>query len=90
LKVGVIVGAVTVTDIVVVVAHCPALGVNVYDVVPTVVVLTAGDHVPVILFVDTVDNTGGVEFTHTDWTGSKVGVIDGAVTVTVAVVVAAH
>ena len=33
--------------IVVVVAHCPAVGVNVYVAVPIVAVLIAGDHVPV-------------------------------------------
>jgi hypothetical protein len=37
---------------VVVVAHCPAVGVNVYGVVA--VLFTAGDQVPVIPFVDVV------------------------------------
>ncbi len=45
-------GAPTVTVIVVVVAQAPAAGVNVY--VAVAVLFTAGDHDPVILFVDVV------------------------------------
>jgi hypothetical protein len=41
---------------VVVVAHCPAVGVNVYKVVA--VLLIAGDHVPAMLFVDVVGKAG--------------------------------
>ena len=44
-----------------VVAHCPALGVKVYVKVPTVAVLTVdGDHVPVMagLLVELAGNTG--------------------------------
>jgi hypothetical protein len=51
-----------VISIVVVVAHCPADGVNVYVAVPMVAVLTAGDHVPVNEFNEVVGKTGGVEF----------------------------
>jgi hypothetical protein len=51
-----------VTFIVVVEAHWPAVGVNVYVAVPRVAVLTAGDQVPVIEFVDVVGKTGGVAF----------------------------
>jgi hypothetical protein len=43
-------GAMTVMLSVVVVAHCPAAGVNVYTVVPGVAVLTAGVQVPEIPF----------------------------------------
>jgi hypothetical protein len=46
-----------------VVAHCPADGVNVYVVVPAVVVLIVdGLHVPVIPFVEVVGSVGAVEF----------------------------
>jgi hypothetical protein len=52
-NVPVIVGSgFTVMVIVVVVAHCPAVGVNVYVVVA--VLLIAGDHVPVMLLFDVV------------------------------------
>jgi hypothetical protein len=52
-------------DIVVVVAHCPAAGVNVYVVVPTVpVLIVPGFQVPVILLVDVVGNDGAVAFKH--------------------------
>ena len=61
-KVGVMLGL-TVMVSVVVVAHCPAAGVNVYELVPIVAVLmAAGFQVPVIPFVDEVGNTGAVEF----------------------------
>jgi hypothetical protein len=45
---------------VVVVAHCPAVGVKVYTVVPATAVLTAGAHVPVIAgrLVDASGKTG--------------------------------
>ncbi len=63
LNVGVIVGS-TVMLKVVVVAHCPAVGVKVYTVVPAVAVLTAGAHVPVIgvELVELVGNTGAAAF----------------------------
>ena len=49
---------------VVVVAHCPAAGVNVYTVVPAVEVLTAAFQVPVIagVLVELVGNTGATPF----------------------------
>ena len=58
-KIGVTFG-VTVMLSVVVVAHCPAVGVNVQVVVA--VLLTAGDHEPVIagVFVELVGKTGTV------------------------------
>ena len=60
-KVGVT-GASTVMLRVVEIAHCPALGVKVYVVVPAVAVLTAGLHVPVIPLLDVVGNTGAIAF----------------------------
>jgi hypothetical protein len=49
---------------VVVVAHCPAVGVNVYTVVPAVEVLTGKSHVPVIgvELVELVGNIGAAVF----------------------------
>ena len=62
MKVGVIAPLTTIL-IVAVVPHCPAAGVNVYVVVPTVAVfIVAGFHVPVILLLEVVGNAGGVEF----------------------------
>ncbi len=54
----------TVTLDVAVVAHCPAVGVNVYTVVPGVEVLIAAFQLPVIagLFVELVGNVGATEF----------------------------
>jgi hypothetical protein len=50
---------------VVVEAPCPAFGVNVYVVVPTVAVLiVVGVQVPVILLFEVAGNTGGVLFWH--------------------------
>jgi hypothetical protein len=87
LNVGVIIGL-TVTSIVVVVAHWPASGVNVY--VPLAVLLTAaGDQVPVMPLVDVVGNVGATEPEQIGATASKVGVALGF-TVTVNVAVVAH
>jgi len=86
-KVGVTFG-VTVTSIVVVVAHWPASGVNVY--VPLAVLLTvAGVHVPVIPLSDVVVNTGATEPEQIGAIAAKVGVTAG-VTVTSIVVDVAH
>src|SRR5678816_1132067 len=85
LNAGVICG-VTVTVSVVVVAHCPAAGVNVYVVV--LVLSTAGDQVPVMPLVDVVGSVM-VPPVHTAGIASNAGVICG-VTVTVSVVVVAH
>jgi hypothetical protein len=64
----------TVMLIVVVVAHCPAVGVNVY--VPEVVLFTVdGDHVPEIAFVDVVGNVGAVVPEQKATIGVKVGVV---------------
>ena len=44
-------------------AHCPAVGVNVYTVVPTAdVLIAAGFHVPVIPSVDVAGSAAGVKF----------------------------
>ena len=55
LKTGVTTGLIVIVSVVVT-AHCPAEGVNVYVVV--VVLLIAGLHVPVTLFKDIVGNAG--------------------------------
>ena len=57
---------VIVTVIVVVTAHCPASGVKVYVVV--VVLLNAGDHVPVMPFVEVV---GKLNTSCTQWCHSR-------------------
>jgi hypothetical protein len=86
-KVGVTFGL-TATVNVVVDAHWPASGVKVY--VPLAVLLTtAGDHVPVIPFVDVVGNVGATSPEQSGATDAKVGVTFG-LTVTVNVVVDAH
>ena len=89
LNVGVMFGL-TVTVKVVVVAHCPAVGVNVYE--PEFwLSTTAGFHVPVILLVDVVGNVGTVPpaQTESDVPKLNVGVMFG-LTVTVNVAVVAH
>ncbi len=71
-KVGVIPGGVTVTVNEAVVAHCPAFGVKVYDVV--VVLLTvAGLHVPEIPLIEVAGSTGAVDPLQIDATGLNVG-----------------
>jgi hypothetical protein len=89
LKVGVIFGF-TVTVNVCVVAHCPAVGVNVY--VPLAVLLTvAGLHVPLIPLLDVLGNAGTVPPLQIVNVVPKlnVGVLL-ALTVTVNVCVVAH
>lgn len=85
LNVGVVEGL-TVTLNVVVVAHCPAVGVNVYVVVA--VLFIAGNHVPVIPFVEEVGKVN-VPPTQIGAIGLKVGVAGGP-TFTVSVAVVAH
>jgi hypothetical protein len=78
----------TVTSNVVVVAHCPAAGVNVY--VPDDVLLTvAGLHIPVTPFVDVAGSIGAVDPVQIGFTAAKVGMML-ELTVTSNVVVAAH
>ena len=70
-----------------VVAHCPAVGVKVYVVVA--VLFNAGDHVPVIPFVDVVGSADNVAPEQIAATAVKVGITFG-LTVIVSVVVVAH
>jgi hypothetical protein len=85
-KVGVINGL-TVMVKVVVIAHCPAVGVNVYVVVA--VLLSAGAQVPLIPLVEVVGNGASASPEQIAATAAKVGVINGF-TVMVKVVVVAH
>jgi hypothetical protein len=87
-NVGVIVGF-TVTESVVVFAHCPADGVNVYD--PVAELLTNAFQEPVMegVFVELVGKTGAVVPEQIAATGANVGVTVGF-TVTESVVVFAH
>ena len=82
LNVGVMFGL-TVTVNVVVVAHCPAVGVNVYVAV-AVLLTVAGFHVPVIPLLEIVGNIGAVAPSQMAATAVNVGVTFGlTVTVTV-------
>ena len=73
---------------VIVPAHCPAAGVNVY--VPDAVLLTvAGFQVPAMPLVEVAGNIGGTEPLQIVLTAAKVGVRFG-LTVTVVVVLLAH
>ena len=62
------------------VAHCPAVGVKVYNVVA--VLLIAGDHVPVIAgeFVELVGKAGIVAPAQYGPTGAKVGTMAAGIT----------
>jgi hypothetical protein len=80
--------SVTVTDNVVVVAHWPAFGVNVYTA-DDILLTTAGFHVPVIPLVDVVGNTGDVAPLQIAGIAVNVGVVF-ATTVTVKGTVAKH
>jgi hypothetical protein len=72
---------------VVVVAHCPTVGVKVYRVVA--MLLIAGDHVPLIPFVEVVGNAANTAPEQIGATAAKVGVMLG-LTEIVKVVVVAH
>jgi hypothetical protein len=63
-----------VIDIVAFDAHNPVVGVNVYVLVPAVLVLIGADQVPVIPFVDVVESTGAVLFWHKGPTAVNAGV----------------
>ena len=65
----------TVIVIVLVVAHWPVVGVNVYVVVA--VLFNAGDQVPVILLVDVVGNAANVAPEHIGATWVNIGIILG-------------
>jgi hypothetical protein len=86
LKVGVMFGLTVIVNVAVV-AHCPAVGVNVYVVVA--VLLSAGDHEPVIPLVEVVGNADKVAPEQIGATAVNVGVIFG-LTVIVNVAVVAH
>ena len=89
MKVGVV-GEVIVTFNVAVEAHCPALGVNVYVVVPAVLVLIVeGLQVPLMEFVEVSGKDGATAFWHKGPIAANAGVTCG-VTVTFKVVVVAH
>jgi hypothetical protein len=79
------VGWFTATLIVAVVAHCPAVGVNVYDVVA--VLFNAGDHVPVILLFEVVGSVNDSPL-QIGATCVKVGVMFELTVTVIAVVVA--
>ena len=85
-NVGVMFGFTTIVNVVVV-AHCPAAGVNVYVVV--VVLFKAGAHVPVIPLLEVVGNAVNVAPEHIGATAVNVGVMFGFTTI-VNVVVVAH
>ena len=86
LNVGVMFGL-TIIVKVVVVAHCPAVGVNVYVVV--VVLFSAGDQIPVMPLNDVAGNGASVPPEQIAVTGLNVGVTFG-LTVIVKVTVVAH
>src|ERR1700712_4744862 len=86
LNVGVITGL-TVTANVVVVAHWPAAGVNVY--VPEFVLLIAGAQVPLMLLVEVVGNTGVASPLQMAKIALKVGIVL-ALTLTVTLACDAH
>jgi len=73
---------------VVLTAHCPVTGVNVYVVV--IVLHNAGDHVPLIPLFDITGSAASVPPEQIGETGVKVGIVLFGVTVIVNVVVAAH
>jgi hypothetical protein len=80
--VGVTVGVIVIVSVVVV-AHCPAVGVKVYVVVT--VLLIAGDQVPVMPFWELVGKAGIEAPTQYGPTAEKVGVIFGLTTMVIVV-----
>src|SRR5437762_77932 len=85
-KVGVMFGLTVIVNVVVV-AHCPAVGVNVYVVVA--VLSSAGDQVPVMLLLDVVGRAARVPPEQIGATAVNAGVMFG-LTVIVNVAVVAH
>ena len=85
LNVGVTLGF-TVIDIVVVVAHCPAVGVKVYKVVA--VLSKAGDQEPVIPLLEVEGKANKLPPEHIAPTGVKVGVKTGSILIDMVVKVA--
>ena len=86
LKVGVMFGLTVITNVVVV-AHCPGVGIKVYVVVA--VLFKAGDQLPLIPFRDVVGNAVNIPPEQIAATGLNAGVIFG-LTVIANVVVVAH
>jgi hypothetical protein len=72
--------------IVVVAAHCPAVGVKVYVVVA--VLLIAGLQVPLILLFDVVGNAASGVLIHTGGIWVNAGTVGGFTTIVIVVVVA--
>jgi hypothetical protein len=87
-NVGVTFGLTVIVNVAVA-AHWPASGVNVYVAV-AVLLTTAGDHVPVMLFVDVNGSTGATEPSHIAAIGLKVGVTAGVIVISKVVVAVAH
>src|SRR6266536_2816719 len=85
-NVGVMFGLTVIVNVVVV-AHCPAVGVNVYVVVA--VLSKVGVHVPVMPLLEVVGSADKVAPEHIGATALNVGVTFG-LTVIVSVVVVAH
>jgi hypothetical protein len=75
---------------VVFVAHVPGVGLNVYVDIPATAVLTTGDHIPAIEFVEIVGKTGGVKFTQRSGIGVNVGSAGVLIVVIFNVALAAH
>jgi hypothetical protein len=84
---SVVTEGVTVTVLVAAIAHCPVVGVNVYVVVA--LLLNAGLHVPLMLFIEVVGNatTPPLQIVVS---GLTIAVAPGAFTLTVMVAVVAH
>jgi hypothetical protein len=80
--------AFTAIDIVVELAHKPDVGVNVYVVVA--VLFNAGDHVPVIPFIELVGKAFSVTPLQIGATAVKIGVVDAVIDTTAAVEVLLH
>jgi hypothetical protein len=89
-KVGVTDGVTVISIVTDAVAHCPAFGVNVYVVVPAVIVLmVAGLHVPVMPLFDVEGNSGATAPTQSGPICVNTGVTCRS-TVIMIVVVLAH
>ena len=85
LNIGVTLGF-TGIDMVVAVAHCPAVGVNVYVVVD--ILFKAGDQVPVIPLLEVVGKANKVPPEQIAATGVKVGVKTGSILIDTVVKIA--
>jgi len=89
-KLGVTFGITVMSSVVAALAHCPAVGVNVYVVVPVAAVLiTAGVQVPLMPLLDVAGNTGAAEFIQSEPIAVNTGIICASI-VTSNVVTVAH